>query len=96
MDDCCCPCGTRLDRSSATRSLKSSCLRMFMSIRSLKSLANDSKVCNVCRHLYNKWKNKNPEFSSILTLLEHDMMVENDDDDDDDLVFIFRRFQYFV
>ena len=51
MDDRFCPCGTRLDRSSATRSLKWPCLRMFLSIRSMKSLANDSKVCNVCRHL---------------------------------------------
>ena len=61
---------------------------MFMSIRLMKSLANDSKVCNVCRHLYNKWKNENPEFSSILTRLEHDMLVENDDDDDDSVFFL--------
>ena len=88
MDDRCCPCGARLDRSSATRSLKSSCLRMFLSIRSMKSLANDSKVCHVCRHLYNKWKNENSEFSSILTRLEHDMMVENDNDDDDSVFFL--------
>ena len=87
MDDHCCPCATRLDHSSATRSLKSPCPRMFMSIRSIKSLANDSKVCNVCRHLYNIWKNENSEISSILTRLEHDMMVENDDDDDDSVVF---------
>ena len=88
MDGRCYPCGARLDRSSATRTLKSPCLRMFMAIRSMKSLANDSKVCNVCRHLYNKWKNENSEFSSILTRLEHDMMVENDDEDDS--VFFFR------
>ena len=96
MHDRCCPCGTRLDRSSATRSLKSPCLRMFLSIRSMKSLANDSKVCNVCRHLYNKWKNETSEFSSILTRLEHDMMVENDNDDSVSFFVVFGRFQYFV
>ena len=60
MDVRFCPCGTRLDRTSANRSLKSLCLRMFMSIASMKLLASDRKVCNVCRHLYNKWKNENP------------------------------------
>ena len=89
MDSRCCPCGVRLNRSSAVRPLKSPCLRMFMSMRTMKSLTSEAKICNVCRMLYKKWKNENSEFSSILTRLEHDMMVENDDDDNSVFVFSF-------
>ena len=46
--------------------------------------------------IYNKWKNENSEFSSILTRLERDMMVENDNDDSVSFFCCFRRFQYFV
>ncbi len=89
MDDRFCPCGVCLDRSSASRPLKSPCLRMFMSIRTMKSLAIDSKVCNVCRHLYNKWKKENSEFSGILTHLESGMSDINDIDDNSVNIFSF-------
>ncbi len=82
MNDRCCPCGARLDRSSAIRSLKSPGLRMFMSTRTMTSLTSDNKVCNICRHLHTKWKKENPEFSPIITRLEGDM---NDDSDVDDI-----------
>ncbi len=80
MSDRYCPCGARLDRSSAVRSLRSSGLRMFMSIRTMMSLTSDSKICNVCRHLYTKWKKENPEFSSFITRLEGDMIDDSDID----------------
>ena len=82
MADRCCPCGIRLNRSSATRPLKSPCLRMFMSIRMMKSLTSEMKVCNVCRILYRKWKQENPEFRNILNLLETD----RDEFDDNDTI----------
>jgi len=81
MNDRCCPCGARLDRSSAIRSLKSPGLRMFMSIRTMTSLTSDNKVCNICRHLYTKWKKENPEFSPIITCLDGDMDDDSDVDD---------------
>jgi hypothetical protein len=74
MNDRSCPCGTRLDRSSAVRSLILPCLRMFMSIRTMQSLTSDTKICNVCRHLYTKWKKENFEFGTILNRLESDMV----------------------
>ncbi|CAM4827196.1 unnamed protein product [Rotaria magnacalcarata] len=56
---------------------------MCMSIRTLKSLSNDQKVPNVCRHLYMKWKSENSEFSSMLDHFENDMVVINDDANSD-------------
>ncbi|CAF1025014.1 unnamed protein product [Rotaria magnacalcarata] len=79
MNERCCPCGARLDRSSCVRPLKSPCLRIFMSIRTLKSLSSDQKVCNVCRHSYIKCKSENSEFSAMLDHFENDMVVINDD-----------------
>ncbi|CAF3030011.1 unnamed protein product [Rotaria socialis] len=88
MNERCCPCGARLDRSSCVRPLKSPCLRMFMSIRTLKSLSNDQKVCNVCRHSYIKWKSENSEFSAMLDHFENDMVVINDDANSDSYEFM--------
>ncbi|CAF5076159.1 unnamed protein product [Rotaria magnacalcarata] len=88
MNERCCPCGARLDRSSCVRPLKSPCLRMFMSIRTLKSLSNDQKVCNVCRHLYIKWKSENSEFSAMLDHFENDMIVINDEANSDSYEFM--------
>lgn len=82
MNERCCPCGARLDRSTCIRPLKTPGLRMFMSIRSLKSLTSDHKVCNVCRHLYSKWKSENLDFSSILDRLESDSITSDDDIND--------------
>jgi hypothetical protein len=48
----------------------------------MTSLTSDNKVCNICRHLYTKWKKENLEFSPIITRLEGDM---NDDSDIDDI-----------
>ncbi|CAF1642473.1 unnamed protein product [Rotaria magnacalcarata] len=88
MNERCCPCGARLDRSSCVRPLKSPCLRMFMSIRTLKSLSNDQKVCNACRHLCIKWKSENSEFSPMLDHFENDMVVINDDANSDSYEFM--------
>ena len=92
MDDRYCLCGSRLDRSSSVRPLKSPCMRMFMSIRTLKSVASDAKICNVCRHLYNKWKNENSEFGTILSRLESDMVDTNSFGDDSVNIFAFCSF----
>ncbi len=73
MNDRCCPCGVRLDRTSAVRPLTSPCFRMFMSIRTIKCLTSDSKVCNNCRMLFVKWKKENSDFDMMLTRVESDM-----------------------
>ena len=80
MGDRLCPCGARLDRSSTTRSLKCTGMRMFMSIRTMISWTSDTKVCNVCRLSYAKWKKENSEFSWFIKLLEGDSV---DDDESD-------------
>ncbi|CAF1684347.1 unnamed protein product [Rotaria magnacalcarata] len=61
---------------------------MCMSIRTLKSLSNDQKVCNVCRHSYIKWKSENSEFSAVLDHFENDMVVINDDANSDSYEFM--------
>ena len=76
MNNRLCRCGARLDRSSTTRSLKSTGLRMFMSMRTMISWTSDTKVCNICRLLYVKGKRENLEFSWFISLLEG----ENDGD----------------
>jgi hypothetical protein len=70
MSDQCCPCGARLSRSTAVRSLTSPCFRMFMSIGTMKSLQNTTKVCNICRHLFYKWRRENPEFKDFFIYME--------------------------
>ena len=87
MSDRFCLCGARLDRSSAVQSLQSPCMRMFMSIRTLKSVTSDSKICNICRHSYNKWKNENPEFEIILSRFESDTFGVNAVNDDSVIFF---------
>ena len=62
---------------------------MFMSIRTLKAVTNDQKVCNVCRHLYIKWKSENLEFSSMLDHFENDMVVINDDANIDSVICFY-------
>ena len=74
MNDRYCPCGTRLDRTSAIRPLKSPCLRMFMSIRTMKCLTSDTKICNSCRMEFVNWKKENSEFKIILNRVEYDMV----------------------
>ncbi|CAM4955870.1 unnamed protein product [Rotaria socialis] len=83
MNERCFPCGAHLDCSSCVRPLKSPCLRMFMSIRTLKSLSTDQNVCNVCRHSYIKWKSENSAFSAMLDHFENDIVVINDDANSD-------------
>ena len=94
MNNRLCPCGARLDRSSTTRSLKSTGLRMFMSMRTMISWPSDTKVCNICRLLYVKWKRENLEFSWFISLLEG----ENDGDDggDESASVSVYRFSSFV
>ena len=94
MTDRCCLCGPRLDRTSGVRSLKLPCLCMFMSIRAMKSLKNDTKICNVCRLQCARWKKANLEFGTILTCLESD--INDDNDSDNNSVNIFECFQYFI
>ena len=72
MSDRSCPCGARLNRSTAVRSLGSPYFRMFMSIRTMKTLTSTTKVCNICCHLYNKWRRENPEFSNMVNNIDSD------------------------
>ncbi len=89
MNDRYCPCGTRLDRTSAIRPLKSPCLRMFMSIRTMKSLTIDTKICNPCRMEFIKWKKENSEFEMILNRVESDMADGNSFDNNSVNSFAF-------
>ncbi|CAF1651626.1 unnamed protein product [Adineta ricciae] len=72
MSDRSCPCDARLNRSTAVRSLGSPFFRVFMSIRTMKTLKSTTKVCNICRHLYSKWRRENPEFSSMVNIMDGD------------------------
>ena len=92
MNDRCCPCGIRFDRTSAIRSLKSPCLRMFISIRTMKSLTNETKVCNICRLQYTRWKKENLEFGTILTSLESGLNDEDDSDNNSVNIFTFCKY----
>ena len=96
MNDRHCPCGARLDRSSSVRPLKSPCLRMLMSMRTMKSLTSQTMVCNVCRHSYDKWKKENNEFSTILTFLETNMVEVNEDSLNSVNMFCYPCLYFFV
>ena len=80
MSDRLCPCGARLDRSSTVRSLGSPFFHLFMSIRTMKSVSSTTKVCQSCRHLYNKWRKENPEFSNVLGYMESGDSESEDSD----------------
>lgn len=41
-----------------------------MSIRSMKTLTSATKVCNICRHLYHKWRRENLEYSGAFDYME--------------------------
>ena len=40
-----------------------------MSIRTMKSLTSTAKACNICCHLYKRWRRENPEFSGVIGYL---------------------------
>lgn len=82
MSGGCCPCGTRLDRSTAARSVRSPFFRMFISIRSMKPLAHATKVCNICRHSYKKWRRENSEYDSVIDYMENGQSEVEEDDTD--------------
>jgi hypothetical protein len=60
----------------------------------MQSLTSDTKICNVCRHLYTKWKKENFEFVTILNRLESDMVDANNFDNNSVRIFAF-NFKYF-
>ena len=68
-----CPCGAVLASGTTVRSSKSSCLRLFMSIRTMKSVTTAAKVCNTCRTAYYTWKNNNPDFGDIFSRVEREL-----------------------
>ena len=68
-----CPCGFLLSRSSTVRPLKTPCLRLFMSIRTMKVISPETKVCNTCRTAYYDWKRRCPEFGNIFTRIEEEL-----------------------
>ena len=77
-----CPCGTLLSRTSAVRKLKSPSLRLFISIRTMKSVSSETKVCNACRTAYYDWKSKNAEFGDILSRIDNELLESVDMDED--------------
>ena len=77
-----CPCGSLLSRTSTVRTLKSPSLRLFISIRTMKSVSSETKVCNACRTAYYGWKSNNAEFGDILSRIDNELLesVEIDED----------------
>ncbi|CAF1405012.1 unnamed protein product [Rotaria magnacalcarata] len=68
-----CPCGLVLYRSSTVRPLKTPCLRLFMSIRTMKTVTPEIKICNACRTAYYDWKSRYPEFGNIFRRIEEEL-----------------------
>ncbi|CAF1559096.1 unnamed protein product, partial [Rotaria sordida] len=68
-----CPCGALLAGGSTIRSLKPPCLRLFISIRTMKYVSPEEKVCNACRTAYCHWKSNNPEFGCIFSRIEQEV-----------------------
>ena len=77
-----CPCGMSLSRTSTVQSFKSSGLRLFVSIRTMKSLSPETKVCNTCRTAYYTWENINIEFGDILSHIDKQGLVDASGDED--------------
>ncbi len=67
-----CPCGVLLTGSSTIRLLKPACLRLFISIRTMKPVSPEDKVCNACRTAYYIWKTNHPEFGNIFSRIEQE------------------------
>ncbi len=80
MNDRYYPYSTRLDQSSTVRPLKSPYFRIFISITTMRSVASDSKVCNMCRLQFRTWIMENSESESTLARLDSDLI---DDDNND-------------
>jgi hypothetical protein len=68
-----CPCGASFGTCSTVRPSRSPCLRLFMSIKTNKSISSETKVCNACRTAYYTWKKNNPEFENIFLRLEKEL-----------------------
>ena len=64
------PCGSLLKPKATFRSLSSPTLRLFVSIRTAKSVSVATKICNSCRHSFYTWKHANPDFGDILSTIE--------------------------
>jgi hypothetical protein len=77
-----CPCGSLLSRTSTVRTLKSPSLRLFTSIRTMKSVSFETKVCNACRTAYYDWKSNNSEFGDILSRFDNELLESVDIDED--------------
>ncbi|CAF4038104.1 unnamed protein product [Rotaria magnacalcarata] len=75
-----CPCGLVLYRSSTVRPLKTPCLRLFMSIRTMKTVTPETKICNACRTAYYDWKSRYPEFGNIFRRIEEELAEPDFDD----------------
>ena len=55
------------------RPMKSVCLRLFISIRTMKSVIPEEKVCDACRTTYYVWKNNNAEFGNLFSRIEEEL-----------------------
>ena len=60
-----CLCGSVLDGIFSARPSKSPCWLLFISIRTMKLISPEGKVCDACRKAYYTWKDNNGEFGNI-------------------------------
>jgi hypothetical protein len=93
-----CPCGSLLERISSARSLRSPCLRLFVSIKTMQVVSSETKVCESCRGAYYSWKQNNPEFAEILSRVEQEVSndVEVDVNSNAVKIFLFETIVSFV
>ncbi len=75
-----CPCGSLLNSVSSARSLRLPCLRLFISIKTMKVVTRETKVCDSCRAAYYVWKKNNSEFGGILSRVEKESLVDVESD----------------
>lgn len=84
-----CPCGLLLSRASTVRTLRPAGLRLFMTIKTMKPLAPETKICSACRTAYYTWKAMNPDFGDVLSRIDAELSRDDDEHEESSSVKIF-------
>ncbi|CAF4189825.1 unnamed protein product [Rotaria sordida] len=70
MDRNCFVCNSRFPRNSSGRPLECPAQRLFFSIRTMKTIPHNARICFNCRNVYREWKSKNEAFRLIMEHFE--------------------------